>query len=70
MFTLFNKNTLDMNKNFDSESDESLRPKKNRKKNIKPYKKDKYTLSKLIEYENYLNTIELFSKGNNHLDFQ
>lgn len=59
-----------MDKYFDSESDESLRPKKRRKKNIKPHKKDKYALSKLIEYENYLNNIELFSKGNNHLDFQ
>ncbi|MBJ2173179.1 hypothetical protein JBL43_02940 [Aureibaculum sp. A20] len=59
-----------MNKNYDSENDESFRHKKKGKKNIKPHKKDKYTLSKLIEYENYLNTIELFSKGNNNLDFQ
>ncbi len=57
-----------MNKNFDSDSDESLGPKKRRKKNIKPHKKDKYTLSKLIEYENYLTNIELFSKENTNLD--
>ncbi|RPD98542.1 hypothetical protein EGM88_04925 [Aureibaculum marinum] len=59
-----------MNKNFDSEKDGSLRPKKRRKKNIGPYKKDKYSLSKLIEYENYLSNIELMSKTNNPLDFQ
>ncbi len=50
-----------MDNNFDAE-DESLRPKK-RKKKFKPYKKDKYALSKLIEYENYLTNIELLSKG-------
>ncbi|MET2985417.1 hypothetical protein [Aureibaculum conchae] len=59
-----------MNKNYDSENDDAFRHNKKRKKRIKPHKKDKYTLSKLIEYENYLNNIELFSKGNNHLDFQ
>lgn len=59
-----------MNKNYDSENDDSFRSNKRRKKRIKPHKKDKYTLSKLIEYENYLNNIELFSKSNNNLDFQ
>jgi len=51
-----------MEHNFDAE-DESLRPKKRRKKHNKSYKKDKYALSKLIEYENYLTNIELLSKG-------
>ncbi len=51
-----------MENNFDAE-DESLRPKKRKKNQFKPYKKDKYALSKLIEYENYLTNIELLSKG-------
>ena len=59
-----------MNKNYNSEKDDTFRQNKKRKKNIKPHKKDKYALSKLIEYENYLNNIELFSKGNSHLDLQ
>ena len=59
-----------MNDNYEAENEESFRPDKKRKKNIKPHKKDKYTLSKLIEYENYLNHIELFSTENNNLDIQ
>jgi hypothetical protein len=50
-----------MENNFDA-GDESLSPKK-RKKNYKPYKKDKYALSKILEYENYLNNIEFLNKG-------
>jgi hypothetical protein len=38
---------------------------KKRKKHFTPYKKDKYSISKLEEYENYLNNIELLSKGGN-----
>jgi len=58
-----------MKHNFDAE-DESQGPKKRKKKQNKPYKKDKYALSKIIEYENYLSNIELFSKGGNNLDFK
>jgi len=49
-----------MDNNFDATGDESLDPKKRRNRS---YKKDKYALSKLIEYENYLANIELLSKG-------
>ena len=48
-----------MNTNFDSEN-ENLRSKKKkkRKKYFDPYKKDKYTLSKLKEYKKYLDYLE------------
>jgi hypothetical protein len=52
-----------MKKNELTDEDKSLRPKKRRKKRFSPYKKGKYHLSKIEEYENYLNNIELLSKG-------
>ena len=51
-----------MSKNHNLEN-ETPRPKKRRKKHFSPYKKDKYTLSKLREYQNYLNNIEIMSRG-------
>jgi len=41
------------------------RSNKKRKKRFSPYKKDKYSLSKLREYENYLMNIESMSRGMN-----
>lgn len=49
---------------FDPEND-SPRSKKKRKKKFSPYKKDKYAVSKIKEYENYLSNIELLSRGMN-----
>lgn len=57
---------LSMDDNFDAEDNESLRPKKRRKKNGKPLKKNKYILSKLIEYESYITSMEMFSKENDN----
>jgi len=53
-----------MNNQQDPEK-ESLFPKKRKKKRFSPYKKTKYTISKLEEYENYLDNIELMRKGGN-----
>ncbi len=46
--------------NMKKSSDDEKRHKKKRKYN--PYLKDKYTLSKINEYENYLANIEKLSK--------
>ena len=55
-----------MNNNSPTEEDEITRSKKRkRKRHFAPYKKGKYAISKLDEYENYLNHIELLSRGNN-----
>ncbi|MCK0130913.1 hypothetical protein MWU59_05295 [Flavobacteriaceae bacterium F08102] len=43
--------------------EEQPRSNKKRKKRFSPYKKEKYTLSKLEEYENYLRNIESMSRG-------
>ena len=51
--------------NFHDPEKKSLHPKKRKKKRFSPYKKNKYTISKLEEYENYLNNIELMRKGGN-----
>lgn len=58
------KITLNMNNHQDPEK-ESLFPKKRKKKRFSPYKKTKYTISKLEEYENYLDNIELMRNGRN-----
>ncbi len=62
---LFYKNSFTMNYNNPSSENETERPKKRRrrKKHFSPYKKGKYAISKLEEYENYLNHIELLSRG-------
>jgi len=51
--------------NFQDPEKESLRPKKRNKKRFSPYKKTKYHLSKLEEYENYLKNIDLIRTGGN-----
>jgi histone acetyltransferase (RNA polymerase elongator complex component) len=51
--------------NYQDPEEESLHPKKRKKKRFSPYKKTKYHLSKLEEYENYLNNIELIRNGGN-----
>ncbi len=60
----FNGKSLNMKQQFDQEND-SPRSKKKRKKKFSPYKKDKYAVSKIKEYENYLSNIELLSRGMN-----
>jgi len=49
--------------NYNDQEKESLYPKKRKKKRFSPYKKNKYTISKLKEYENYLNNIEMMRDG-------
>ena len=39
--------------------------KRKRKKHFSPYKKDKYSLSKLKEYENYMDYLKMISNGGN-----
>ncbi len=47
-----------------TEENGTLQPKKRkRKRHFAPYKRGKYAISKLDEYENYLNHIELLSGG-------
>ena len=47
-----------MSKTFNPEND-TLLNRRRRRKNLSPYKKGKYGISKLDEYEVYLNKIEL-----------
>ena len=51
--------------NYQDPEKESLFPKKRKTQRFSPYKKTKYTLSKLEEYENYLNSIEIMREGRN-----
>jgi len=52
-----------MKDNNPTTENESSRLKKRRRKDLSPYKKGKYAISKLDEYENYLNNLELMSRG-------
>jgi hypothetical protein len=55
-----------MKDNNPTTENESSRLKRRRKrKMLSPYKKGKYSISRLDEYEVYLNHIELLSKGGN-----
>lgn len=49
-----------MKHKFEEEQEKS-RNKKKRKKHFRPYKKDKYSLSKLNGYNDYLNDMDLLS---------
>lgn len=64
-----NKIDLNMKNNDLTTGKESKRVKRRRRKILSPYKKGKYAISRLDEYEVYLNHIELLSKGEN-LDIQ
>jgi histone acetyltransferase (RNA polymerase elongator complex component) len=52
-----------MKKNSDLTEEKAK--KRKRKNHFSPYKKDKYSLSKLKEYENYLEYLKMISKGGN-----
>jgi len=52
-----------MKDNNPTTENESSRLKRRRRKIQSPYKKGKYAISRLDEYEVYLNHIELLSKG-------
>lgn len=56
-----------MKNNFDAENN-SVKS-KSRKKRLKSQKKPKYNMSKLTEYDNYLDTINLINRGGDQLDF-
>ena len=47
-----------MEDNFDYENESQRSKKKKKKKHFDPYKKDKYTISKLNEYKKYLEYLE------------
>jgi len=57
------KLTYNMKDNNPTTENESSRLKRRRRKIQSPYKKGKYAISRLDEYEVYLNHIELLSKG-------
>lgn len=52
-----------MEKSFDPTNEKAK--KRKRKKHFSPYKKDKYSISKLKEYENYIDYLRMASKGVN-----
>lgn len=52
-----------MKENNPTTENESSRLKRRKRKMLSPYKKGKYSISRLDEYEVYLNHIELLSKG-------
>ncbi|MCF6347507.1 MAG: hypothetical protein L3J20_04305 [Flavobacteriaceae bacterium] len=54
-----------MKENNPTTENESSRLKRRKRKMLSPYKKGKYSISRLDEYEVYLNHIELLSKGGN-----
>ncbi len=54
-----------MKENNSTTENESSRLKRRKRKMLSPYKKGKYSISRLDEYEVYLNHIELLSKGRN-----
>ncbi len=60
-----------MEDTFDYENDEKRsNKKKKRKKHFDPYKKDKYTISKLNEYKKYLEYLETVrAQGNLDLEY-
>jgi len=51
-----------MKNNNPTTENEPTRLKRRRRKILSPYKKGKYSISRLDEYEVYLNHIELLSK--------
>ena len=54
-----------MENNFDHENDATRSKKKKRKKHFDPYKRDKYTISKLKEYKKYLDYLEMVRNQGN-----
>jgi len=52
------KNPIEMSKTSNLETDTLLK-RRRRRKHLSPYKKGKYAISKLDEYEVYLNQIDL-----------
>ncbi len=60
-----------MENNFDPENESTrFKKKKKKKKYFDPYKKDKYTISKLKEYKKYLEYLEsVRAQGNLDLEY-